>query len=54
MFRRHLIESKGGSSKSLDAIEHDVQEEIRLAVEFAETSPEPTVDALYADVYADE
>jgi TPP-dependent pyruvate/acetoin dehydrogenase alpha subunit len=30
-----------------------VEEEVAKAVEFAETSPEPALEELYADIYAD-
>jgi pyruvate dehydrogenase E1 component alpha subunit len=53
LFRRRLIDAKTASAKSLDEIDSKVLQEVEQAVEFAEASPEPTVDDLYADVYAD-
>jgi len=37
----------------LDEIEARVDEEVNKAVEFAETSPEPTMEDLFKDIYAD-
>jgi len=37
----------------LDEIEARVEEEVTKAVEFAEASPEPTMEDLFKDIYAD-
>ena len=37
----------------LDAIEQEVQAEVAACVQFAEESPEPSLDDLYTDVYVD-
>jgi pyruvate dehydrogenase E1 component alpha subunit len=53
IFRKHLIEKKVATAKALDEIEARVEEEVNKAVEFAETSPEPAMEELLKDVYAD-
>jgi TPP-dependent pyruvate/acetoin dehydrogenase alpha subunit len=39
--------------KSLDDIDRQVADEIEAAVQFAEASPEPAMEDLYRDVYAE-
>ena len=53
IFRKQLIEKKTATAKALDEIDARVEEEVNKAVEFAESSPEPTMEDLFADVYAD-
>ncbi len=53
MFRKFLTENKIASSKALDELDAEVMQEVQKAVEFAEASPEPTMDDLYKDVYAE-
>ena len=53
IYRKHLIEKKAASSKALDEIDARVDDEVNKAVEFAETSPEPTMEDLFKDIYAD-
>ncbi len=53
LFRKYLTENKIATSKQLDDIDAEAQSEVDRAVEFAETSPEPTMEELYKDVYAD-
>ncbi len=53
IFRKYLLDKKTASAKALDEIEANVEEEVNKAVEFAETSPEPALEDLYADIYAD-
>ena len=47
------MDKKVTTRKGLDEIEARVEEEVVKAVEFAETSPEPTLEALFEDIYAD-
>src|SRR5512134_2129899 len=54
IFRKHLIEKKTAAAKALDEIEARVEEEVNKAVEFAEQSPEPPLEELFKDIYADE
>ena len=53
MYRKYLTENKITSVKSLDEMDEQVMDEVQKAVEFAEASPEPTMEDLYKDVYAD-
>jgi len=53
IFRKQLLEKKTATAKALDEIESRVDEEIAQAVEFAEASPEPALEELFADIYAD-
>jgi pyruvate dehydrogenase E1 component alpha subunit len=47
------VGKKIASAKDLDALEAEAQREIDEAVTFAESSPEPAAEALFANVYAD-
>jgi len=53
IFRKHLMEKKTATAKALDEIEARVEDEVNKAVEFAETSPEPSMEELFKDVYAE-
>ena len=53
IFRKQLIEKKAATAKALDEIEARVEDEVNKAVEFAETSPEPPLEELFKDVYAE-
>ncbi len=53
IYRKYLTENKIANDKSLDEIEAQVLVEVDKAVEFAEASPEPTMEELYKDVYSD-
>ena len=53
IYRKYLTENKVTNDKSLDEIETQVLGEVDKAVEFAEASPEPTMEELYKDVYSD-
>ncbi|MBM3179801.1 MAG: pyruvate dehydrogenase (acetyl-transferring) E1 component subunit alpha [Chloroflexi bacterium] len=53
IFNKQLLEKKVATKKVLDEIEARVEEEIAKAVEFAEASPEPAMEELYTDIYAD-
>lgn len=52
-YRKYLTENKLTTAKALDDLDEQVMTEVDAAVEFAETSPEPTMEDLYKDVYAD-
>jgi pyruvate dehydrogenase E1 component alpha subunit len=54
IFRKHLIEDRKASAKALDEIDARVEEEVNKAVEFAESSPEPSIEDLFKDIYAEE
>jgi pyruvate dehydrogenase E1 component alpha subunit len=53
IFNKYLLDKKAITRKALNEIEARVEEEVAKAVEFAETSPEPAMEDLYADIYAD-
>jgi pyruvate dehydrogenase E1 component alpha subunit len=53
IFNKYLLEKKTTTRKGLDEIEARVEEEVNKAVEFAETSPEPPMEDLFKDIYAD-
>jgi pyruvate dehydrogenase E1 component alpha subunit len=53
IFNKYLLDKKAATRKALDEIEARVEEEVQKAVEFAETSPEPALEELFTDVYAE-
>ena len=53
IYRKFLTENKIAVTDVLDDIDEQVMVEVNQAVDFAETSPEPTMEELYKDVYAD-
>jgi pyruvate dehydrogenase E1 component alpha subunit len=53
IYRAHLIKEKIATEKDMDSIDDQVVEEVRAAVQFAEESPEPALEELFADIYVD-
>jgi pyruvate dehydrogenase E1 component alpha subunit len=53
IFRKYLVDKKVATAKALDEIEARVDDEVAKAVEFAEASPEPALEELFTDIYAD-
>jgi len=53
IFNKYLLDNKISTRKGLDEIEARVEEEVNKAIEFAESSPEPTMEDLFKDVYAE-
>ncbi|OGO24723.1 MAG: pyruvate dehydrogenase (acetyl-transferring) E1 component subunit alpha [Chloroflexi bacterium RBG_16_51_16] len=53
IFRKQLVSKKTTSEKALDEIEARVTQEVAAAVEFAESSPEPELDDLFKNIYAE-
>jgi pyruvate dehydrogenase E1 component alpha subunit len=53
IYRKYLNENKVATDKVLDEMDAQVMVEVQNAVEFAETSPEPGLEELYKDIYAD-
>ncbi|MBI5943034.1 MAG: pyruvate dehydrogenase (acetyl-transferring) E1 component subunit alpha [Chloroflexi bacterium] len=53
IFNKQLLDKKVATKKVLDEIEARVEEEVAKAVEFAEASPEPAMEELFTDIYAD-
>lgn len=53
IFNKYLLDKKIATKKQLDEIEARAEEEVVKAVEFAENSPEPTMDDLFKNIYAE-
>ncbi len=53
IFNKYLLDKKIATRKALDELEARADEEVTKAVEFAETSPEPAMEELFKDIYAD-
>ncbi|MGW8143110.1 MAG: pyruvate dehydrogenase (acetyl-transferring) E1 component subunit alpha [Anaerolineales bacterium] len=53
IFRAFLVKEKIAKSQELDEIEEKVELEVHEAVEFAESSPDPAPEELFAHIYAD-
>jgi len=53
IFRKQLIDKKTATAKALDEIDARVDEEVTKAVEFAENSPEPGMEELFANIYTE-
>jgi pyruvate dehydrogenase E1 component alpha subunit len=53
-YRAFLTTSKKATVKALDGIDERALEDVQNAVEFAEASPEPPLESLYDNVYAEE
>ncbi|MBT3389977.1 MAG: pyruvate dehydrogenase (acetyl-transferring) E1 component subunit alpha [Chloroflexi bacterium] len=52
IYRTYLKKEKIATKKELDVIDDQITEEVRAAVQFAESSPDPAPEALFEDVYA--
>jgi pyruvate dehydrogenase E1 component alpha subunit len=53
IFNKYLLDKKIATREALDDIEARVEDEVNKAVAFAETSPEPAMEELFKDIYAD-
>ena len=53
IFNKYLLDNKTAARKTLEEFEARVEEEVNKAIEFAESSPEPTMEDLFKDIYAD-
>lgn len=53
IFRAYLTANNAATEAELDALDEKAQAETDKAVEFAEASPEPGMEELFKDVYAD-
>jgi pyruvate dehydrogenase E1 component alpha subunit len=51
--RDYLLEQKIFTEKELDEMQQQAAADVREAVEFAENSPEPKIENIFDDVYAD-
>lgn len=52
-FRDYLIENKIATAKELDELNDVSQEAVEESVKFALSSPEPTLESAFEDIYAD-
>lgn len=53
IYHRYLLQNQIASQQELETLEEKVEAEVREAVEFAESSPEPPPEALFENVYVD-
>jgi pyruvate dehydrogenase E1 component alpha subunit len=53
IFRAYLLKEKVATEAELDALDEKAQAETDKSVEFAEASPEPGMEELFKDIYAD-
>jgi pyruvate dehydrogenase E1 component alpha subunit len=53
IFHRYLLEQKIAAEAELQEVVVQAEAEVKAAVEFAESSPEPTPEALYENVYVE-
>jgi pyruvate dehydrogenase E1 component alpha subunit len=53
IFRAYLLKKKIATEAKLDALDDKAQAETDKAVEFAEASPEPGMEELFKDIYAE-
>ena len=51
--RQMLLDGKHASEDDLKAIDKDIKDIVNKAAEFAKESPEPALDELWSDIYAD-
>jgi pyruvate dehydrogenase E1 component alpha subunit len=54
IYRRKLIEAGIASDAELDAQDTEGEKVVEEAVQFAENSPEPSLEDLYSDIYVTE
>ena len=52
--RELLLTGKHATEDDLKAIDKEIKEIVNEAAEFAKESPEPALDELWTDIYADE
>ena len=50
--RQTILENNFATEQDLEAIDNKIKAQVNESVEFAESSPYPTADELYKDVYA--
>lgn len=54
IYRKYLISNQIFEVSQLDELDQKAESEVKEAVRFAEESPEPPAEALFADIYAEE
>jgi pyruvate dehydrogenase E1 component alpha subunit len=50
--RAQILEKEWGTTEKLNKIDEEAMDEVLAAIEFAENSPEPEPEDLFADVYS--
>ncbi len=53
IFNKYLLDKKIATRKQLDELEARAEQEVNEAVEFTENSPEPALEELFTNIYAD-
>jgi pyruvate dehydrogenase E1 component alpha subunit len=53
IYHSHLVEEEVVSEEELETLIEQVEAEVEAAVQFAESSPDPEPEELFADIYAD-
>jgi len=53
LFRKYLLEKKNISENLLEQLDNQAAQDIQDALAFAESSPEPKIETLFDDVFAD-
>jgi pyruvate dehydrogenase E1 component alpha subunit len=53
IYARYLLDNQFATQEDLSQVDARVQQEVELAVQFAESSPEPPAEALYEHVYVE-
>ncbi len=51
IYHKYIVDNKVASVQELDEIEAQVEADVKDAIEFAESSPEPSPDELFKDIY---
>lgn len=53
-FRRHILEERISTPQEVGAVEKEVERQVEEAIAFADQSPDPPLESLYQDVYAEQ
>lgn len=53
IYRKYLVELNISTEAELNELDRRAEAETQAAVQFAESSPEPAPEELFADVYVD-
>ena len=54
IYHSYLLKNKIATEKAMSEVETRAEEDVKKAVEFGEASPEPSLDTLFDNVYAEE
>jgi len=53
IYRKLILEKKVASEAEIDALDSKVEEEVKEAIQFAESSPEPGPETLFENIYVE-